>query len=161
MADLEAFESNLFRILLARELRKTAALVSNLCPNTSDPQLVCIHCDTSSHCQSDSDDLQDDHKASTEWQFEEHLYFAAGCWPAGKKIYDDAVCSRVWAAVKEQYLPTVPVPVHHMEIFYNAAAEPDRALLKLPIQGYVPPTTVEKRIGAAALEWEKVQGGIQ
>ena len=30
------------------------------------------------------------------------------------------------AAVEDQYLPTVPVPVHHMESFYNSAAEPDR-----------------------------------
>ena len=37
-------------------------------------------------------------------------------------------------AVEEQYLPTIPVPVHHMEIFYNSAAEPDRELSKLPIQ---------------------------
>ena len=34
--DLEAFKSNLRRILRARELGKTAALVSNLCPNASD-----------------------------------------------------------------------------------------------------------------------------
>ena len=27
-------------------------------------------------------------------------------------------------------LPTVPVPVHHMKMFYNSAAEPDRELLK-------------------------------
>ena len=39
--------------------------------------------------------------------------------------------------MEEQYLPTVPVPVHHMEMFYNWAAEPDRELLKLPVQGYV------------------------
>ena len=35
--DLEAFKSNLRRILRARELGKTAALVSNLCPNASEP----------------------------------------------------------------------------------------------------------------------------
>ena len=38
--DLEAFESNIRRIIRARESGKTAALVSNLCLNASDPQLV-------------------------------------------------------------------------------------------------------------------------
>ena len=61
-----------------------------------------------------------------------HIYFEAGSWPAGK-TYEDAVR----AAVEEQYLPTVPVPVHYIEFFYNWAAEPDRELLKLPIRGYV------------------------
>ena len=40
--DLEAFKSNLFRIFGERELGKAAALVSNLCPNASDPQLISI-----------------------------------------------------------------------------------------------------------------------
>ena len=44
--------------------------------------------------------------------------------------YDDAV----WAVVEEQYLLTVPVPVHSMESFYNSAAEPDRELLKLSVR---------------------------
>ena len=39
-----------------------------------------------------------------------HLYFAPGCWPAGK-TYEDTVL----AAVEEQYLQTFPVPVHCME----------------------------------------------
>ena len=42
--------------------------------------------------------------------------------------------------MEEQYLPTVPVPVHHMEIFHSLVSElpePDRELLKLQIQGYV------------------------
>ena len=34
--DLEAFKSNLCRILGERELGKAAALVSNLCPNASE-----------------------------------------------------------------------------------------------------------------------------
>ena len=38
--------------------------------------------------------------------------------------------------MEEQYLPTVPVPVHRMEIFDNSA-KPDRESLKLPIRGYV------------------------
>ena len=38
--DLEAFESNLCAMNLVRELGETAALVSDLCPNESDPQLV-------------------------------------------------------------------------------------------------------------------------
>ena len=78
--DFEAFVSNFRPILRARESGKTAALVSNLCPKASDPQYVGVsskddaqqesQCCTSAHCQSDSDDLQDDHETSTEWQFE-------------------------------------------------------------------------------------------
>ena len=55
-----------------------------------------------------------------------------GIWSAGE-TYEDAVL----AAVEVQYLPTVPIPVHHMELFYNSAAEPDRELLKLQIRGCV------------------------
>ena len=127
--DLEAFKSNLCLILRERELGTAASLVSNLCPNTSDPQSIGISskdiarrdfpCGTSS--QSDSEDLPDDHETSSEWKFEGHIYFEAGRWPAGK-TYEDAVR----AALEEQYLPTVPVPVHRMEIFYKSAAEPDR-----------------------------------
>ena len=43
----------------------------------------------------------------------------------------------VRATVEEHYLPTVPVSVHHMELFYNSVAEPDRELLKLLVQGYI------------------------
>ena len=38
--DLEAFKSNLRRILRERELGKAAALVPNLCQNESDPQSI-------------------------------------------------------------------------------------------------------------------------
>ena len=38
--DLQAFESNLRRILRERELGKAAALVPNLWPNVSDPQSI-------------------------------------------------------------------------------------------------------------------------
>ena len=53
-------------------------------------------------------------------QNDRHLYFEAGRWFTGN-TYEDADS----AAMDEQYLPTVPVPVHHMEIFHNSAAEPD------------------------------------
>ena len=117
---LEAFESYLRRTLQARELGKAAALVSHLCPNAWDPQLVSVsskenaqcesHCCTSSRGKSNgnSDDLPDDHEISTEWHFEGHLYFATGHWPAGKTFKD-----AVRAAVEEQYQPT-PVSVHSM-----------------------------------------------
>ena len=62
--------------------------------------------------------LQDDHETSTEWQFKGHIYFEAGRWPAGK-TYDNA-----GEAVEEQFLPTVPVPVHSMEIFNNLEQNP-------------------------------------
>ena len=78
------------------------------------------------------EDLSDDHETSSEWKFEEHIYFEAGRWPVGK-TYEDAVR----AAVEEQYLPTVPVPVHRKESFYKSEAEPHMELLKLPIRGYV------------------------
>ena len=48
------------------------------------------------------------------------LLGSAGLWPAGKTNEDT-----VWAAEKEQHLPTVPVPVHSMEIFRIAEAELD------------------------------------
>ena len=96
--DLEAFKSNLCWILGERDLGKAAPLVSNLCPNTSDPQSISVSsndnarrestCGTSS--QVDLEDLLDDHKISSEWKFEGHIYFEAGCWPAGK-TYEDAV----------------------------------------------------------------------
>ena len=41
------------------------------------------------------------------------------------------------AVVKKHYLRTFPVPVHSMEILCNSAAEPDKDLLKLPMQGFV------------------------
>ena len=134
--DLEAFESNLRRILRERELGKAAAALV------------------------DSEVLPDDQETSAEWKFEGHIYFSAGRWSSGKN-YEDAVR----AAVEDQYLPTVPVPVHRMEIFYNSAAEPDRELLKLPIRGYVQAKSAsrgmwKKWIVAASLEWEKIQGGI-
>ena len=103
--DLEAFESNLRRILWERELGKAAALVPNLCPNASDPHFICISskdnflcespCGTSS--QSDSEVLPDDQETSSEWKFEGHVFFSAGRWSSGK-TYEDAVLE----AVEEQ-----------------------------------------------------------
>ena len=95
--DPDSFESNLGRILRARELGKTAALMSNLIPKASAPQLVGVsskdntqcetHCCTSSHCQSDSEDWPDDHETSTEWKCEGYLYFATARWPAGQNLW--------------------------------------------------------------------------
>ena len=73
--------------------------------------------------------------------------------------------------VEEEYLPTVPVPVHSMDIFYNSAAEPDRELLKLSVRANFEAMHIaqanparrrqwRKGIGAAALEWVKIQGRI-
>ena len=46
---------------------------------------------------------------------------------------------KVGAAVEEEYLPNVLVPVHQMKTWsvYHIAAAHDRDMLKLPIQGYV------------------------
>ena len=70
---IEAFESNLCAIIQARKLGRTAALVSNLCPNASDSQSIGVSrkdnalrdslCGTSSHRQSDSDDSPNDLQA--------------------------------------------------------------------------------------------------
>ena len=48
------------------------------------------------------------------------------------KAYEE----EVRAVVERQYLPKLPVPVQHMEIFYHSVAEPDRDVLKLLIQGH-------------------------
>ena len=50
-------------------------------------------------------------------------------------IFWSAPCEdSVQAAVVEGlYLPNVPVPVHHIEMFYNLAVESDRELSKLPL----------------------------
>ena len=69
-------------------------------------------CGTSSHRQSDSYDSLDDLENSAEWKFEGYLYFTGCRWSAGE-TYEDALR----AAVEEQYLLTVPVPVHHLKMF--------------------------------------------
>ena len=74
-------------------------------------------CRPSTQSQSNVDNSHDDFETSTEWKFEGHLDFAAGQWTAGE-TYED----KNWAAVKEQYIPNVHVPVQHMAFFYNLAA---------------------------------------
>ena len=74
----------IFAKIQARALEKTAVLVFNFCPNTTDPQLVCVsskddgqrefHCCTSSYGQSDSDNSP----------VKGHIYFGAVSWPAEK-----------------------------------------------------------------------------
>ena len=59
------------------------------------------------------------------------------------KTYEYAVRT----VVEEQYLPTVPVPVHSMESFYNSAAEPDETADSRLCTGEIASgelTTVEK-----------------
>ena len=68
--------------------------------------------------------------------------------------------------MEEQYLPTVPFSVHSIEMFYNLAAKTARAMLKLPIRGYVQAKSASRRQwrklkgAAAALERGKLQGRI-
>ena len=163
--DLEAFKSNLCLILRERELGKAAALVSNLCPNTSDPQSIGVSskdsarrdspCGTSS--QSDSEDLPDDHETSSEWKFEGHIYFEAGRWPAGK-TYEDAVR----AAVEEQYLPTVPITWK----FFQFGGRTRQGIVETAYtrlcKGKIgEPTTVEKLDRSSCVGVEKnPEGGI-
>ena len=73
-------------------------------------------------------DSLDDLETSREWKFKGHPYFAAGLLSARETFEDE-----VLAAVEQQYLPAVSLPVHHMKMYYNTAAEPDRELLKLLI----------------------------
>ena len=87
--DLKAFKSNLCRIFGERELGKAAASVSNLCPNASDSQLIGVsskdnarrRCPCGTSSQQDLEELQEDHKTSSEWKFEGHIYFEDGRWP--------------------------------------------------------------------------------
>ena len=96
------------------------------------------HCCTSSHGQSNSDNLPDDHETSSEWRFKGHMYFASGRWPLqwpeGKLMKTQF--RQLWRSSTND-LRTVPVPVHRLESFYNSAAEANRELLKLQLfQGY-------------------------
>ena len=83
--------------------------MSNPCPNALDPQAQSIGvlskdnlrrespCGTSLSSQSVSEDLQDEHKTSSEWRLEGPIYLEAGSWSAGKTDEDT-----VRAAVEEQ-----------------------------------------------------------
>ena len=87
-------ESNLYAIIWTGDLGKTAALVSNLCPNESDPWLICVLskdnaqrdslCCTSSHRQSDSYDSLNDLEKSADKKIWGCFYFAAYQWFAGE-----------------------------------------------------------------------------
>ena len=94
------------------------------------------HCCTSSHSQSYLDNSQDDLGNFTKQKFEGHIFFAACSWSAGE-TFEEAVRAVVEVQLEEWYLPTVPVAVCHMKSFDYSAAEPDRGMLKLQIQGYV------------------------
>ena len=130
--DFKAFESNLRATIQGKESGKSVQFL----PEHIRPSLGQLsskenaqhesHKGTSSHGQSDFDDLPHDHETFTEWKFKGYLYFAAACWPADK-IYEYTV----QVEVEEQYLPAVPAPIHSMEIFNNLAAENNRELLKL------------------------------
>ena len=125
--DPDSFESNLGRILRARELGKTAALMSNLSPKASAPQLVGVsskdntqcetHCCTSSHCQSDSEDWPDDHETSTEWN----------CPLASRAKLMNTQSGQRWRSRIYQLFPFLSTvsSVLCMEMFYNSAGDPD------------------------------------
>ena len=105
--DLQAFEFNLRRTLRERILGTAAALVSNLCQNASDPQSIGVSSKDNLIRIRRIHRMITKHPQNGSLNFEGHIYFEAGRWPAGK-TYQDAV----GAAVEEQYLPTVPVLVH-------------------------------------------------
>ena len=106
--DIEAFESSLCATIWAKRIRQDCSISVQSLPKCIRPSIgLCLnkgdtqqqsHCCISSHAayhlmaigQSDSDNSPDDHKTSSlaELKFEEHLYFAAGSWPAGK-TYED------------------------------------------------------------------------
>ena len=107
--DLEAFETNLCATIQARELGKTSALVSNICPNASDPQEVCILSKQESTMAHHliASLIWTTHqmilKISTEWKFEAHLYFLADSRSAGN-TYEDTVWSAVESSIYQLFL---------------------------------------------------------
>ena len=133
--DLQAFESNLRRILREREIGKAAALKSNLCPNASDPQSIGVSSKDSARRDSPVAhhlsrirriyQMITKHPQNGSSKGISTLKLAAG--PQGKLM-------KTQFGQRWRNLPTVPVPVHCMEIFYNSAAEPDRELLKLRME---------------------------
>ena len=168
-SDLEAFESNLRRILhrQARELGETAALVPNLCQNAPDPQLVNMsskdnaqsrrepHGCTSSQSQSDLDDIQDNHKTSSEnasLTGISTLLLAAG--QQGKLM-------------KTQFWQRWRRSIYQLFLFLSIAwkvlqlcGRARQGLLKLPIRVYGEPTTVKKMDKSSCVGMGKYQGGI-
>ena len=163
--DLEAFESNLSAIIWARQLGKTAELVSNLCPNPSDPQSIRVSskdnslldslCGTSSHCQSDSDDSQDDLEKSAEYKFKGHLYFAAGSWSTGRlmKIQSGSCGGAVFTKCSCSCPPHGNVSQFGVWTAWTRQGTVETADSRLC-------TGEIKWIGPASLEWEKLHGGI-
>ena len=134
---LQAFEFNLRRILRERDFGKAAALVSNLCPNASDPQSIGKSsednaryespCGTSS--QSDLEDLPDDNETSSEWKFEGDIYFEAGRWPAGK-TYEDAVREAAEHALRRELAAQREAALSGLRAELEAAAEEEEARLR-------------------------------
>ena len=98
--DFKAFESNLRATIQGKESGKSVQFL----PEHIRPSLGQLsskenaqhesHKGTSSHGQSDFDDLPHDHETFTEWKFKGYLYFAAACWPADK-IYEYTVQAEV------------------------------------------------------------------
>ena len=137
-----SFESDIHAQLRARELGKITALIANLRPNAPVSDLIGksnhnnapreSQYGASSHEQSDSEESQEDFEKCTEWIFQGYLFFGFNGWHT-----DETDQAQVWAVVEQQYLPKVPVLVQYMATFYHAVAEPDKNVLKLPIQGYV------------------------
>ena len=89
-----------------------------------------------------------------------YLFFCSDGWRT-----DETYEVEVRAVVEQQYLPKVPVLIQHTAIFYHSVAEPDRDVLKLPIQGCVQANSASRQqwrkwIVAAELEWAKAHGGI-
>ena len=77
-----------------------------------------------------------------------------------EKTYENTI----GATMEELYLPTVPVPVHHMEGFYNSASKLPKcrfeAMYRQNRQADDSRENGFSWIGAAVLQCEKVQGWI-
>ena len=148
--DLEAFEFNPCRILRVREIGKIAALMSDFCPDGSDLPLIGVSSkDNASPTAANhliASPIRTIHRMITKHPQNGISNFMFTLLPpAGQgKLMKTQIGWR-----GEQYLSTVPVPVHSMESFYNSAAEPDRELLKLLIRGYVQAKSASRR------QWRK------
>ena len=117
--DLEAFVSNSRAIIQARELGQNAPLVSKLYSNASDPQLVRV---SSKRCLGVISGFSAKMTLNKNPTAAHHLIASLICiihHMILKHSQNGSSKGRhIWAAVEEQYLPTVSVPVHHTEFFY-------------------------------------------
>ena len=122
--ELDAFESNLVALIRVRELGKIAALLSNLCPNASDPQSAGVLWHTIS--------LLVKLEQFTRWSWIRNIHkmevwraLLLRCWPLVRR-------ENLWrrfassCSLRGAVFTNCPVSVHQMETFHNSEAESDK-----------------------------------